>query len=148
MTAVIPEGHVAAMRAILADDVEEYERRIRHVRESDGWASYGALIGAAFFEAADRRFGKDHTFAEIIQFVADTRKDIDAVGGENIDPSAAERLLLTAVGDETADDLDGKTVTRVELVLLAALIAADRLDDAGLDEFMAAARNLADEWTS
>ena len=39
-------------------------------------------------------------------------------------------------------------VTRAKLVLLAGLIADAQLDDAGLDEFLDAARKLADQLMS
>lgn len=63
-----------------------------------------------------------------------------------IDPEAAERLILKVLGHGSVSDLDDKVAFSAKQLLLAALIADENLDDAGLDEFMASARTLADQW--
>jgi hypothetical protein len=57
----------------------------------------------------------------------------------------AERVLLAVVKDGDISDLDRREARRSERILLNALIANEHLDSAGLDEFMATARKLADE---
>lgn len=62
-----------------------------------------------------------------------------------LDPDVAERVINAVLGHGTTRDLDKEAVTRAKLVLLAGLVADAQLDDAGLDEFLAAARKLADQ---
>ena len=65
-----------------------------------------------------------------------------------LDPDAAERVINAVLGHGSIRDLDKEVVTRAKLMLLAALVADARLDDAALDEFLAAARKLADQLMS
>jgi len=141
----ISDEQAAALRTMLAGDFDEHNRISAHLDRTDGWGEYPALIQAAFFEAADRRFGKGYTDAEIIQFVADARARFDQTG-RDIDARAAERLLRATQGVGSVDDLDDKTVVGTETLLLGALITVENLDDATLDEFMKEVRELADEW--
>ena len=62
-----------------------------------------------------------------------------------LDPDAAERVINAVLGHGSIRDLDKEVVTRAKLMLLAALVADARLDDAALDESLAAARKLADQ---
>ena len=64
------------------------------------------------------------------------------------DPDVAERVINAVLGHGTTRDLDKEAVTRAKLVLLGGLVADAWLDDAGLDEFLAAARKLADQLMS
>jgi hypothetical protein len=65
-----------------------------------------------------------------------------------IDPDATERVIGAVLGHGSIRDLDREAVTRAKLVLLVALVADARLDDAALDEFLAAAQKLAGQLMS
>ena len=147
MAVPVTDEQVAVLRAMLTADTNEYDRLTEHLDRTDGWGDYTVLIAAAFFEAVDRRFGKGYTGAEIVQFVADARARFDQTG-QDLDAVAAERLVRSALEDESVQDLDDETVVQIQVVFLAALVTGEQLDDAGLDEFLAEARKLADEWTS
>jgi hypothetical protein len=148
MAVAITDEHVAVMRAMLAGDFDEYERLVEQLDRTGRWGSdYPLLIAAAFFEAVDRRFGKNYTRADIVQFVAAARERFDPSGTE-IDPSAAERLVLSVLEHESVDDLDDETVVRTQGVLLGALITVRKFDSATLNEFMLEARKIADEWVA
>src|ERR1022692_2104399 len=56
------------------------------------------------------------------------------------------RLILKVLGFGSTEDLDPNTDIKARHFLLAALIADEQLDDAGLDAFMDEARKLADQW--
>jgi hypothetical protein len=85
--------------------------------------------------------------AEIVEFVGQVRTRSDRIADE-LDPRAAERLILHALGEGSIEGLDEETVAGTQMLVLAALIADEHLDDAGLDEFMAEVRAVAEEWTS
>lgn len=57
-------------------------------------------------------------------------------------------MIRHALGEGSIRDLDDDIVIGVQIVILSALIADERLDDSGLDQFMAEARKLADQWAS
>jgi hypothetical protein len=142
----ITDEQIAVLRSMLTAD-GEYDRLTDQLDRTDGWGDYTILIAAAFFEAVDRRFGKGYTRAEIVQFVAHARARFDQ-SGHDLDALAAERLVLSALEEESVDDLDDKTVVQTQIVFLTALITDEQLDAPSLDEFLAEARKLADEWTS
>jgi hypothetical protein len=62
-----------------------------------------------------------------------------------LDPDVCQRVIGAVLGHGTTRNMDRGAVARAELVLLGALVADARLGDAGLDEFLAAARGLADQ---
>jgi hypothetical protein len=142
----ISDGQIAAMRAILVGDFDEYDRLSAELDRVDGWGDYPVLMQAAFFEAVDRRFGKGYTRQEVVQYVADARSRFVQTGQE-VDPGAAERLMLVALGSSVSvDDIDGKALGTIEMFILVALITDENLDATGLDEFMKEVRKSADEW--
>jgi hypothetical protein len=141
----VTDDQVAALRAQLADDVEEHRRLLAQLNLDSGGTAYTALIDAAFFEAAERRFGTGSTMAGIIEYVADVRARSDRVA-EAVDARTAERLIRGVFkDDESIRDLDPKAAFTAKQIVLSALIADEHLDDAGLDKVMAEARKLADQ---
>jgi hypothetical protein len=143
----VTADQVATLRAYLAGDFDSHKRLFGQLDRTAAQTGYTALLAAAFFEAVDRRFAQNGTTADVVELVADIRarhlKDAD-----EIDPRAAERLILAMFTDEEVDDFDTETKVSTQIILLYALITDARLDDAGLDGFLAEARKLADEWTS
>jgi len=143
----VTDGQVAALRALLSDDIDRHRQLFAGLDRAEAKKSYPALVTAAFGIAVDRRFGTSYQPADIVTFVADVRARSDRLARE-LDPDVAERVIYAVLGHGTVRGLDKQMVTRAKLVLLADLIAEARLDDAGLDEFLAAARKLADQLMS
>lgn len=139
----VTDGQVATLRAHLACDFAELdEQRQQGAANGDG---YQALIAAAMFRAARACFPEADR-REVVRFVADMRTRFDP---EAIDPAVAERVLMAVVDDASTDkptDIDDATMVTVQVALLTALIDNARMDDAGLDGFLADARTLADRW--
>jgi hypothetical protein len=147
MTMPVTADQVATLRAYLAGDFDSHKRLFGQLDRAAAQTGYMALLTAAFFEAVDRRFAENGTTADVIDFVANVRarhlRDAD-----EIDQRTAERLILAIFTDEEIDDLDAETKVNAQIILLFALIAEERFDDSALDEFLAEARKLADDWTS
>jgi hypothetical protein len=143
----ITADQVATLKAFLDQDFDKYEQLYRRLDPELAQTGYTALIAAAFVEAVDERFGKAQTDAEVVEFVAAARARFDDTG-DRIDPHAAERMIRAVYTDEQIDDLDTETIVGTEVILLSALIADKELDEAGLDDFLAKSRKLADEWTA
>jgi hypothetical protein len=139
----VTDRQVATLRAQLAGDLEEHKRLLRQFDSKSDGRPYVVLTNAAFFEAVDRQFGKDSTSDDMIEFIADVRSRSDRVRDE-LDPVVSERVLLAAVADGDMTDLDPKVARNNQRILLAAMVADEQFDDAGLDDFMAKARALAD----
>jgi hypothetical protein len=136
---------VATLRAQLAGHGDEHKRLFRQLDWHTEGTAYTALVDAAFFKAVDRRFRQGTTTADVIEYVGDVRSRFDEAA-QAIDPQAGERAILKALGHGSVADLDPKTAFRARHFLLAALIADEHLDDTGLDEFLADARKIADQW--
>lgn len=148
MSVTVTDQHVAVLRAYLAGDFDKFRQINGNFGEGvDSWEGDGVLLSAAFFEAVDRRFTKSHTLAEVIVFVSSVRARFEETG-TNIDPRAAERLILSALGDDDADDLDGQAVVAAQTAMLPGLVAGDNGRPVDVDGLLVEARQLADEWTS
>lgn len=80
-----------------------------------------------------------------MEFVGDARSRSPEVAGQ-VDPKTAERVIMAAFTGQPLDDIDPRTSWETQLVLMAAIIGDEHLDDAGLDAFLAEARKLADQW--
>ena len=139
---------VATLRAYLAGNVAEYRRLHEQLDPVAARRGYAALIAAAFFEAVDRRFAQPGTTAaDIAGYVANVRGRSARVG-DALDPRAAERVIRHALGNGEISDLDDETVIGAQILILSALVADQQFDDAGLDQFMAQARKMAEQWTA
>jgi hypothetical protein len=142
----VADEHAAALRAHLLHDFDEAERLNRRVAEAD-MPGYGELIWAALVLATRHRFAPKWTVSQVIKYVAAARarwgKD-----AEDIDPRAAEIMLRRALDDDAPADLDETVKGRAQIFLLGELIPEEQFDNAELDEFLAKARMLADNWLS
>lgn len=142
----VTDKQVATLRAQLAGRLDEHQRLFRQLDWRGEGAAYTALIDAAFFEAADRRFGDGNaTEDDVIAYVADVRSRTKKAS-EAIGPETAERLILKVLGQGSIQDLDARAAMTAKQYLLAALVIDEQLDDAGMDAFLAQARKLADQW--
>ena len=143
----VTDDQVAALRALLHDDMDRHRQLFAGLDRAEAKKGYPALVTAAFIEAVERRFGTGSQPADIVAFVADVRARSDRLASR-LDPDVSERAIQAVLGEGTVRGLDKEAVTGAKLLLMAGLIADARLDDAGLDEFLAAAKKLADQLMS
>jgi hypothetical protein len=140
----VTDEQAGALRAYLTDDPDEHKRLYGQLDRAAARAGYVALLTAAFVTAVTRRFGQPGAADDVIDFVADLRSRSDAVAGA-IDPRAAEHLIQAALNDDDTG-VDAKNMGGLMVVILAGLVADEELTADGLDEFLAEARKVADEW--
>jgi hypothetical protein len=140
----VTDQQAAALRALLAGDVEGHAQLRRQLDPREDQRPYAVLVSNAFAEAAERRFGDHVTPGDVTEFVADVRSRSEALQ-HDLDPAAAERVLLTALADGNVTGLDAWAVRSSQVILLAAMIADAALGDGELDAFLALARAQADE---
>jgi hypothetical protein len=138
---VVTDEQVATLRAFLNDDQREYDRLAERLDQTSAWLGYSALVGSAFFDAVSRRFIPNWTVGDVIRFVAGVRAHFIEDPNE-LDPKHAERLIRTALGDGSIDDLNDE-IKATQVILLPALIDEERPDAARLEEILAQARKRA-----
>lgn len=141
----VTDQQFATLRALLAGNFDEHRKLLSRLNQDADREGYSALIAAAFFVAADRRFAARHAQADIVEFVASARASSDDAA-EKIDPLLAERMIRGVFEDETVDDVSDQAIVETQILLLAALVSEAKLDESSLDEFLAESRKLADRW--
>jgi hypothetical protein len=140
----VTSDQVAALRAQLAGDYDEHRRLLADLDSRGALPGYTALVTAAFAEAVDRRFGPGRRDdAAVAEFIGGVRSRFPGSDDE-IDPAAAERVVRKALGRGSISDLDGPAIRRTERLLLAVMVADERLDDQELDLFLADTLKLLD----
>jgi hypothetical protein len=143
----VTDDEVAALRAHLSGNQVLQQELYAGLVSPAARSRYATLVAAAFFEAVDRRFGKNGAAADVISFVADVRSRSERLA-ESIDPQAAESLIRAVVTKVDVSDLDTETKGRVFIVVLVALVSDEQFDGDELDAFLAEARKTADGWLS
>lgn len=138
----VTADQVEALRAYLKGDADSHNRIFGRL-DPAARSGYATLIPAAFFVASEKKF-KNATKSDVIEFVSKLRSQYDLA--EDLDPRTAERLILATFTDEDIDDIPDETKGSHFILLLGALVNEANLSDAELDEFLAAARKLTDEW--
>lgn len=141
----VTDEQVAPLRAQLARRPAEHQRLFDLLDQTAKRTGYRALVSAAFVIAAQRRFAQDVSPAEVIDFVGDVRSRSPEVA-DQVDPTTAERVIMAVFTGQSLNDIDARTSWETQLVLMAAIVGDEHLDDAGLDAFLVEARKLADQW--
>jgi hypothetical protein len=143
----VTDQQAATLQAQLAGNLAGYQQLLARLDSKADSRGYSALLTAAFHNAVDLRFNRESTLDEVTEFVADVRARSERLR-DALDPRITERVIVAAVGGNYVHDLEPAESNKIKAVLLTALIADMRLDDAGLDEFIAKARAFADELLS
>ena len=141
----VTDEQVAPLRAQLARQPEEHKRLFALLDQTAKNTGYRVLVSAAFVVAVERRFARDVSPGEVIEFVGDVRLNSPQVAGQ-VDPAIGERLIMAVFSGESLDDIDARKSWETQLLLMAAVVSGEHFDDAGLDAFLAEARKLADQW--
>lgn len=135
---------LASVRAYVTGDTDEFERISGAFNASEGRIN-GALISAAFYLAASKRFAVEDAKSEVISFVSELRSSSTEVA-DAINPHIAERLLLSTVADEEIDDIAGETKGKHISLLLVALVKDSKVSETELDGLLDGAGTLAEKW--
>jgi hypothetical protein len=143
MTVEITAQPIAALRAQLSGHVAEHKRLIKEFSDRDDRVAYSALVHAAFMEAVSRRFTRQSTASDVVEYVADVRSRADEIANA-VDPRVGERLILEVLGKGTTYDIDTRTSSTAMLFILTALVADEEHNNATLEQFIAKAKKTAD----
>ena len=125
MTTPAIDKSARIIRAMLADDMDKF-RPLHAGLDSDERRVFAALFGAAFYKAANDKFGKDYSTADVIEFVAEARTRY--LGPETVSAEDAERVIEAVLGEEDlANDMSAYARGEAQTAMLIALVR-----DAGL----------------
>lgn len=143
----VRDDEVAALRAILTKDAETAARFLSAFEDGNYINGFSALVSLAFVMAARMRFAAGYADADVIRYVARVRAEYDEPDAP-IDTRVAEKLLLDALDGNRPADFDPTSTAKgvAQPALLAALVDDAQMDTAELDDFLANARRLADQW--
>ncbi|XRQ05061.1 hypothetical protein ACN3XK_52180 [Actinomadura welshii] len=144
----ITDHQVAVLRAQLSGRPDEYHRLLKQMDNATA-NQYLSLVTAAFFDAARRRFlkgGEPVEDAEIIDFVTSVRLRLEEPS--SMDPHVGETLIKVAIEKlppEARDEVSGEVSNATKTILLAGLVGDESFNSDQLEDFLATARQLADE---
>ena len=141
----VTDEQVASLRAQLSRQPEEHLRLFNLLDHESKKTGYQALVSAAFVVAVQRRFASGAGMEEVMEFVGGVRSR-SSLAADQLDPVIAERVIMSVLADDSLDDVDARQSFQAQLVLMAAIVGDEDLEDAGLDAFLAQARKLADKW--
>jgi hypothetical protein len=140
----VTADQVTALRNALTGDSEGHKRMYDHLSPDDK-KGYTFLVVTSFLTMAERRFGGGGTKAQVVEFVGDLRSRYGLE--DEVDPRAAEHLLLAAFSDDVdIDDFDHERHGQLYIILLAGLVRDADLSDSELDALLVDTRKLADKW--
>lgn len=142
----VTDDVVEIVRAYLEVDGERAQRLLGSLDASQNFA-YQAMIAGAFMAAVTRKFNKQSSRDEIIDYVAQVRARSDEMA-ESLDPSATERMIASIYGDEDIDDIDPRMVMNIEIFTAVAIVSDKNIHGPELDEFLTTARQYAEKMLS
>lgn len=120
MTSMDVNNAVDVLRTLLTEDISTF-RRLHSELDTSQRQALAVVLTIAFNEAAVRRFGEQHTPADIIEFVAEARGRYPTIG-EAVSAEDAETVIRAALGeDDLIDTLSGYTFGAVQTAMLFAI---------------------------
>jgi hypothetical protein len=128
---------VLMTRALLTDDIDTF-RRLNAGLDGDETRAFAAVFTAAFYKAANDKFGKDYTVAEVIEFVAEARAQY--VGPEIVSAEDAEHVIRAVLGEEDlTDDMSASARVQAQTAMLVAIVRGTGLSAEEIDALLDAA---------
>ena len=144
----VTDDIVAAFRAYLSEDTEQWHRRLTALDLDNAPATsraHFAFLTALFAMAVERRFTVNTTRDEIIDFVADLRSRDEKIA-ERLDPDATERMIAMVFDDSVeTDDIPRMQTIGIRMGVLTLIIREGGLDSAELEDFLEKSRAFANE---
>jgi hypothetical protein len=134
MATPVIDNAVLVMRALLTDDMDTF-RRLNARLQGDEIHAFATLFTAAFYQAANDKFGKDHNVADIIEFVAEARAQY--VGSEIVSAEDAELVIREVLGEDgLTDHLSTQVRGQAQTAMLVAIVRGSGLSAAEIDALL------------
>ena len=136
---------VEVLRTLLTEDISTF-RRLHSKLDTGQRQALAVVLTIAFNEAAVRRFGEQHTPADIIEFVAEARGGYPAIG-EAVSAEDAETVIRAALGeDDLIDTLNGYTLGAAQTAMLFAITSETTAAHDTIEPLLASAAGQAEEY--
>jgi hypothetical protein len=133
---------VAILQALLREEFDTY-RRLNSSLPQSAKPAFAVVLGSAFAEAAERRFGDPPDNSEIIRFVAEARA-VYTRTGEKVSAEDAEQVIRGMLGeDRLLEEMDGRTIGSAQTAMLFAMVHESRESVSRIDELLEGARERA-----
>lgn len=142
----VTDDVVEIVRAYLEVDGERAQRLLGSLDASQNQA-YQAMIAGTFMAGVTRRFNKQSSREEIIDYVAQVRSRSEEMA-ESLEPSATERMIASIYSDVDIDDIDPRMVMNIEIFIAVAIVSDKGISGPDLDDFLATARTYAEKMLS
>jgi hypothetical protein len=134
MTTPVVDKAVLVMRALLTDDIDTF-RRLNAGLDGDETRAFATLFTAAFHKAANDKFGKNYTAADIIEFVAEARTQY--VGPETVSAEDAELVIREVLGEDgLTDGMSTHSRGQAQTAMLVAIVRDARLSVDEIDALL------------
>ncbi|MEU8802131.1 hypothetical protein [Spirillospora sp. NPDC048819] len=155
----IGDDHVAALRLLLKEGPEAWERLHKEKMATDeAAAGYMQMFYAAFTIAVRRKFGRAYTIHQIVQYVARLRIEFRENDDSDFSPRIAENAIRAGLGDQSLqkgdypqaiEDVRGvqHLITAQTFVLFDVFLTEEESADGELvEEYVQEATELAQRW--
>ncbi|MEV4760728.1 hypothetical protein AB0J86_37275 [Micromonospora sp. NPDC049559] len=139
----IKPAMVDFIRTFVRDEIEENDR-LEAQLDQEGWDDYGLFLNAVFFLAIDHYFDGRRDGAAIIRFVGEMRSQLD-VGGDEIDPVGAERLISSVFDPDVEVGLSPAMIGKVQTHATYKALTEKAISDRELDELLSEAAAVVNE---
>lgn len=134
----VTDDVVAIVRAYLEVDGERARQLLDALDESQNFA-YQAMIAGTFMAAVTRKFNKQSSRDEIIDYVAQVRSRSEEMA-DALEPSATERMIESIYSDVDIDDIHPRTVMSIEIFIAVAIVTDKGISGPELEDFLTTAR--------
>jgi hypothetical protein len=139
----ITDAQLAALKALLTGDEQAFDRLLTG-SDLARTQEFAVLTATALVLAVRRSFPPGWSPDDVVQFVACLRAR-DAGAHADVNPAAAEQMLLAVLRDErVSDDFDVLVNGHAQVALLNELVAG--LDNDQMEDFLAETRGEASQW--
>ncbi|MDG4762972.1 hypothetical protein O7632_02425 [Solwaraspora sp. WMMD406] len=128
------QNHSDLIRAMARGDWGTADRLLAEIGDK-GLREGPQTITAAFFVAAQRRFGETPDLQQVATFVATTRQRY--ADGHELPALAMEGMIRAALGEpDLIDDIDAETAFSMQIAVLGTLLQDREWTEAELEEFI------------
>jgi hypothetical protein len=137
MTTPAIDKAIIMTKALVTDDIDTF-RRLNAELDSNETSAFVTLFTAAFYKAANDKFGKSHTASDIIEFVAEARAQ--HVGSEIVSAEDAELVIREVLGEDgLTDGMSTHVRGEAQTAMLVALVRDAGLSAEEIDALLDAA---------
>lgn len=133
------------VKAVTQGDAQEAKQLDAEIAD-DERATFNIYVTAVFFGAVGHRFEEDHSQAAIQQFANEMREEYRNAPAP-MKPLVVEGLIRAAFGEEYfLDEISADDQLTFQFPIIRKIVAQSEHMQARIDDYLADAQTLANEW--